>query len=159
MGDRRFASCVTFVIAMSLIMIGYSFIGTTECIVESLDENNCYERDGELHLERYYNLNNTDRRGIVLCGTVINCNTSSCDNDVIVGNNYYCHRWNDYFDSMAISRFKQIETNVLSLSLFSIGATLFVYVFVFVAFPFTILFICNKCRAGHERTDSEKLRL
>lgn len=89
------------VTAIGSIFVGCSFIDTRKCTVESFDHSNCYERNGKLFLERYYRLNNSTRMGLVLCGVVLDCDTSPCYNDVIIGHDYYCHWWSIIFDTMA----------------------------------------------------------
>ena len=107
MSYTRFNRCIiiTAVILTTIgsIITGCSFIGTRKCSVESFDRNNCYERNGKMFLERYYRLNDSNSLGLVLCGVVLNCNTSPCYNDVIVGNEYYCHHWNDKFDTLTVN--------------------------------------------------------
>ena len=87
------------------MILGCSFIDTQTCIVESFDRNNCYEQNGEMFLEKYYHLSYTRRLGLVQCGHVLNCNTSLCHDDIIIGNEYYCRRWrrNSDFDTMTMN--------------------------------------------------------
>lgn len=90
------------IITIGAILIGFSFIPPTpKCTVKSFDGFNCYERNSKLYLERYYNLNNTDRKLLILCGAVLNCDTSPCYDDIIVtGDSYYCREWNKHFYSI-----------------------------------------------------------
>ena len=100
--NKRLLPCFFLLFVIGCVIAGCAFVDKTRCTVKSFDRDNCYERHGKLYLERYYNLNNTDHQGLVLCGVVINCDTSPCYNDVIVGNNYFCDKWNDHLNLMNV---------------------------------------------------------
>ncbi len=68
-------------------------VNTSKCTIEGIINRNCYESKGKLILEQYVIIND-NMTAFIYCGPVINCLTSPCDIDVIIGNQYWCDLYN-----------------------------------------------------------------
>lgn len=90
-------------IVIGLSMLRHTFAWITKWNVKLFDRNKCYQsygRHAKLYLERYYNLHNSDRQGLVICGHVLNYDTIPY---------YYCYNWNDEFDLITRNIMSQIK--------------------------------------------------
>ena len=59
------------------------------CIVEEYTNRGCYESHAQIIMEQYFKID-ANRTGFYLCGPVLNCLTSPCSKNIIVGASYKC---------------------------------------------------------------------
>jgi hypothetical protein len=90
----RCISLITLAIFITGLVILSYYTYESKCIVESIENRGCYEARGHYMLEQYVMVNK-NRRAFHLCGPVINCETSPCDININVGDEYYCHWYNE----------------------------------------------------------------
>lgn len=64
------------------------------CIIEEYTNKNCFESKGILYMDQYVKINN-NRTGFIMCGPILNCLTSPCNDKTYIGDSYYCMIYSD----------------------------------------------------------------
>ena len=62
---------------------------SNHCLIEEYTYSNCFESNGRLYLEQYYNMT-MNRTGFIRCGHVSDCLTNPCSINITTGTYYGC---------------------------------------------------------------------
>lgn len=63
-----------------------------KCTITNITSRNCYENQGKLYLEQYLIIAEKEI-GFILCGPVLNCHTSPCNFNIVIGQEYWCFEY------------------------------------------------------------------
>lgn len=95
---RLFTIVLVLLIGMGLIIGNVYLIKSViskKCIVTELTTKRyCYENSAKIWLEQYLIISD-NKTAFVLCGPVINCQTSPCNFPIVIGEEYWCYKIGD----------------------------------------------------------------